>query len=189
MHYSTHLCTGLPPSSVNIGRINSTPVEHIYADISDSVCYEGVNSILNGYNTEYLATPADEVSMTQGYATLCSVRGGSSAPDTHGMALHQQEQDSVQITELPSSPKYWRHSIAAMTIRQLATASQDPFPTEAEEYLCPVSVLQQDGNGNEDQDTLNGKSCRLSWPTYSHMLTQTYPTSVDLLQRIKSQDL
>ena len=168
--------------------MKAVSVEHIYAEISDSFSYKGVNSVLSGYNTEQLPMQGDEVSMARGYATLNSVRGDSSTPDTHGgMALCQQ--DSVEITELPSSPKYWRHSIAAMTIRQVTTASQDPFPTEAEEDVSPVSVLQQDRSGSEDQATFNRRSWRLSWPTYSHMLTQPYPASVDILQRIKSQDL
>lgn len=161
-------------------------MEHVHAEISDP-CHKGVTPALSGNNTEYLPSQADEVSMAQGYATLRSVRGGPSAPDSHVTTLHQQ--DSVEITELPSSPKYWRHSIAAITFRQVATASQDPFPTEAEEYLCPVSVLQQDGSGSEDMATVSGKNWRLSLPAYSYMLTQTHPTSVDFLQRIKSQGL
>lgn len=122
--------------------------------------------------------------MAQGYATLHSVRGDTCTPDAHGSHLYQQ--DSMEIPELPSSPKYCRHSIAAITFGRLTTASHDPSTTEHKDYLNPV---QQAGTGSEDQATANGKGWRLSWPSYSHLLTQTYPADVDLLQRIKSQDL
>lgn len=172
-------------------------MEHVYAEIADSVYYEGTNIRLPTkitskscplLNTQY--PPLRAHGSAQWYASLSSVRGVSRTPEVHGPALYQQDsEDGVEILELPSSPKYCRHSIAATAIRQLSTVSQDPLPTEAEEYLGTASVVQEDGSGREDQPTANRKSWRMSWPTYSHLLTQAYPASIEPLQRIKSQDL
>ena len=92
----------------------------------------------------------------------------------------------MEIVELPSSPRYCHHSSASLAIRQLSTASQDPLPSKAEKHLGTVAPL--DGSGTEDEPTANDMTWRVSWPTYSHLLTQ-YPASVEPLQRIKSQDL
>ena len=181
--------TGHASSSAS-GHIH--PIGHIYADISDSISYEGTSLPHEQcYKSHTLLStrypPPHANDPTQWCATQRSIRPDSCPPKMHSTVPFMQDwEDRVEIVELPSSPRYCHHSSASLAIRQLSTASQDPLPSKAEKHLGTVAPL--DGSGTEDEPTANDMTWRVSWPTYSHLLTQ-YPASVEPLQRIKSQDL